>query len=127
RMLDWSPRPSPNRASDRGDIGEGRGLAYVHYKQRENYVAIGMAVAVDRRSGEIRVERVVCAYDCGLVINPDALANQLEGNIVQTLSRTLHEEVTFDRARVTSIDWQSYPILTFPEVPRIELDIVDRP
>jgi CO/xanthine dehydrogenase Mo-binding subunit len=61
------------------------------------------------------------------VINPDALANQLEGNIVQTLSRALHEEVTFDRARVTSTDWRSYPILTFPELPAIELDIVDRP
>src|SRR6185437_4857134 len=127
KLLGWAPRPSPNRAADHGDIGEGRGLAYVHYKQRENYVAVGIEVAVDRRSGEIRVKRVVCAHDCGLVINPDALANQLEGSIVQTLSRALHEEVTFDRSRVTSVDWQSYRILTFPELPRIELDIVDRP
>ncbi len=126
KMLSWTARPSPNPASG-GDIGEGRGLAYVHYKHRENYVAIGMEVAVDRRSGEIRVKRVVCAHDCGLVINPDALANQVEGNIVQTLSRTLHEEVAFDRSSVTSVDWKSYPILTFPELPRIDLDIVDRP
>jgi len=127
KMLGWSPRPSPNRAFDGADIGEGRGIAYVHYKQRENYVAVGMEVAVDRRSGEIRVQRVVCAHDCGLVVNPDALANQLEGNIVQTLSRALHEQVTFDRWRVTSTDWRSYPILTFAELPAIELDIVDRP
>jgi CO/xanthine dehydrogenase Mo-binding subunit len=126
-MLSWSPRPSPHRAAEGGDIGEGRGIAYVHYKHRENYVAVGIEVAVIRRSGEIRLKLVVCAHDCGLVINPDALANQLEGNVVQTLSRTLHEEVTFDRARVTSVDWRSYPILTFPELPRIELDIVDRP
>jgi nicotinate dehydrogenase subunit B len=126
KMLDWTARPSPNPASA-GDVGEGRGIAYVHYKHRENYVAIGMEVAVDRRSGAIRVKRVVCAHDCGLVINPDALANQLEGGIVQTLSRTLHEEVTFDRSSVTSVDWKSYPILTFPELPRIDLDIVDRP
>ncbi|HEX6841125.1 MAG TPA: molybdopterin cofactor-binding domain-containing protein [Stellaceae bacterium] len=127
KMLGWSPRPSPNRASAGAEIGEGRGIAYVHYKQRENYVAVGIEVAVVSRSGEIRVKRVVCAHDCGLVVNPDALANQLEGNIVQTLSRALHEEVTFDRARVTSTDWRSYPILTFPELPVIELDIVDRP
>jgi nicotinate dehydrogenase subunit B len=127
KLLGWAPRPSPNRVADHGDIGEGRGIAYVHYKHRENYVAIGIEVAVNRRSGEIRVKRVVCAHDCGLVINPDALANQLEGNIVQTLSRALHEEVTFDRSRVTSVDWQSYRILRFPELPRVELDIVDRP
>jgi nicotinate dehydrogenase subunit B len=127
KMLGWTARPSPNPASGGDDVGEGRGIAYVHYKHRENYVAVGIEVAVDRRSGAIRVKRVVCAHDCGLVINPDTLANQLEGNIVQTLSRTLHEEVTFDRSCVTSVDWKSYPILTFPELPRIDLDIVDRP
>jgi CO/xanthine dehydrogenase Mo-binding subunit len=127
KMLNWSARPVPNRATEGRDIGEGRGIAYVHYKHRENYVAVGIEVAVDRRSGEIRVKRVVCAHDCGLVINPDALANQLEGNIVQTLSRTLHEEVAFDRSCVTSVDWKSYPILTFPELPQIDLDIIDRP
>ena len=71
--------------------------------------------------------RVACAHDCGLVINPDALRAQIEGSILQTLSRTLLEEVAFDRARVTSIDWNSYPILTFPDVPEILIDLVDRP
>jgi hypothetical protein len=61
------------------------------------------------------------------VINPDALRSQIEGNIVQTLSRTLFEEVAFDTARVTSVDWATYPILTFPDVPEILIDIVDRP
>jgi CO/xanthine dehydrogenase Mo-binding subunit len=73
------------------------------------------------------VTRVGCAHDCGLIINPDALRGQIEGNILQTLSRTLLEEVTFDRARVTSLDWESYPILAFPDVPEIRIDIVDRP
>ena len=69
-------------------------------------------------SGEIRVRRVCCAHDCGLMINPDAVRAQVEGNILQTLSRTLYEETTFDRSRVTSVDWSSYRLLRFPEVPR---------
>ena len=69
---------------------------------------------MERASGTVRVTRCVCAHDCGLMINPDAVRNQVEGSILQTLSRTLFEEVTFDRARVTSTDWASYPILTLP-------------
>jgi CO/xanthine dehydrogenase Mo-binding subunit len=82
---------------------------------------------VDRTSGKINVQRVTCAHDCGLVINPDSLRNQIEGSIVQTLSRALHEEVKFDRSHVTSVDWASYPILTFPEMPSIEVALIDRP
>ncbi len=67
---------------------------------------------------EVRVNRVVCAHDCGLMINPDAVRAQVEGSILQTISRTIFEEVTFDRSRVTSTDWSSYPILTFPDVPK---------
>src|SRR3954465_8564111 len=80
-----------------------------------------MEVAVERDRGVIHVERVVCAHDCGLVINPDAVKAQIEGNIIQTLSRALHEEVRFDRSRVTSLDWASYPILACSEVPAIEI------
>ncbi len=82
---------------------------------------------MDRGSGAVRVERVVCAHDCGLVINPDTLRNQVEGGIVQTLSRALYEEVIFDRDRVTSVDWASYPILKFPELPEVIVDLVDHP
>jgi CO/xanthine dehydrogenase Mo-binding subunit len=92
----------------------------------ENYVAMAMEVAVDR-AGKITVRRVTCAHDCGLVINPDGLRNQIEGCILQTLGRALHEETTFDRARVTSVDWKSYPILSFPEVPQVEVALIDRP
>jgi CO/xanthine dehydrogenase Mo-binding subunit len=99
----------------------------MRYKQSENYVAMAMEVAVDRASGKIAVRRVTCAHDCGLVVNPDSLRNQIEGCIVQTLSRTLHEEVKFDRSRVTSVDWLSYPILTFPEVPNIDVALIDHP
>ena len=105
----------------------GRGIAYIHYKHAENYVAMGMEVTVDRGSGAVRVERVVCAHDCGLVINPDAVKNQVEGGILQTLSRALFEEVVFDTDRVTSVDWASYPILKFPAVPEVVVELIDRP
>src|SRR5206468_1153522 len=126
-MLGWQARPSPNPRPMQDNMLTGRGVAYARYKQSENYVAMAMDVAVDPASGRIGVRRVACAHDCGLVVNPDGLRNQIEGSIVQTLSRTLHEEVTFDRARVTSVDWVSYPILTFPEVPAIEVALLDRP
>lgn len=76
-----------------------------------------MEAAVDRASGDIRVERVVCAHDCGQIINPDGVRAQVEGSILQTLSRVL---VKLDRSRVMSVDWSSYPILTFSQVPKIE-------
>jgi len=125
--LGWNPRPSPQRADPKGSVLRGRGLAYVHYKHDEAYVAMGMEVEVERASGRVRVRRVVCAHDCGLIINPDGLRSQIEGCIIQTLSRALLEEVTFDRSRVTSVDWASYPILKFPDVPVIEIELIDRP
>ena len=120
-MMDWQPRPRPARD------GRGRGVAYVHYKHNETLIAMGMDVEVDRATGRVKVKRVTCAHDCGQVINPDAVKLQVEGNILQTLSRTLFEEVAFDRARVTSLDWSSYPILTFPDAPEIVIDLIDRP
>jgi len=122
-LIGWTPRPSPAP----GASGTGRGFAYMHYKHSETYVAMAMEVEVDKASGAIRVRRVACAHDCGLVINPNTLKAQIEGNILQTLSRTLLEEVAFDRARVTSVDWASYPILGFADAPDILIDIVDRP
>lgn len=125
--IGWQTRVSPNPQARQGNLLVGRGIAYARYKQAENYVAIAMDVAVDSSNGAIAVRRVVCAHDCGLIVNPDALRNQVEGCIVQTLSRSLHEETTFDRSRVTSIDWASYPVLTFPEAPAMEVILIDRP
>jgi CO/xanthine dehydrogenase Mo-binding subunit len=123
----WRERQSPNTSAARGGLLTGRGIAYMRYKQAENYVAMAMDVTVDPATGRIAVNRVHCTHDCGLVVNPDALKNQIEGCIVQTLSRALHEEVTFDRARVTSVDWASYPILRFPEAPQVDVLLIDRP
>lgn len=125
RLMRWVDRASPQPASS-ARLATGRGIAYIHYKHNETYVAVGMEVEVDRSSGQIRVKRVACAHDCGLMINPDAVRAQVEGNILQTLSRTLHEATTFDRDRVTSVDWASYPLLRFTEVPLLDIDLVER-
>jgi nicotinate dehydrogenase subunit B len=125
-LMNWESRPSPG-ANRNVAVAHGRGFAYVHYKHSESYVAMGMEVAVERSSGRIKVERVVCAFDCGQIINPDGARAQVEGSILQTLSRALMEEVQFDRTRVTSVDWSSYPILRFPDVPKLDIALIDRP
>jgi CO/xanthine dehydrogenase Mo-binding subunit len=125
-LMKWQARPSPG-ADTSAAIARGRGISFVHYKQSETYVAMGMEVAVERASGKIKVERVVCAHDCGQIINPDGVRAQVEGSILQTLSRVLLEEVKFDRSRVLSIDWASYPILRFSDMPKLDIQLVDRP
>jgi nicotinate dehydrogenase subunit B len=131
-MIDWQPHPSPNKQISQTTAGKdgllmGRGFAYVHYKQAESYTGLAMEVAVDRARGKVMVRRVACAHDCGLIMNPDGLRNQVEGNIMQALSRTLHEEVALDGTHVTSVDWSSYPILRFPEAPAIQVALLDHP
>jgi CO/xanthine dehydrogenase Mo-binding subunit len=73
------------------------------------------------------VERFYVAHDCGQIINPDGLRNQIDGNVIQTVSRTLIEDLQWNRSTVTSRDWESYPILRFPDVPEIVHDLIDRP
>jgi nicotinate dehydrogenase subunit B len=107
--------------------GEGRGLAFARYENTEAYAAAVAEVAVDRASGAVRVRRIVVAHDCGQIINPDGVRNQIEGNVIQSLSRALKEEVRFTPAGIMSLDWQTYPILTFSEVPEIEVELLDRP
>jgi nicotinate dehydrogenase subunit B len=122
----WTPRPSPQAVDSRARVLTGRGMAYVHYKHAETRVAVGMEVEVERATGRVRVTRVACTHDCGLMINPDCVKSQVEGNILQTLSRTLYEEVKFDRFRVTSVDWTSYPILAFPAAPALDIELINR-
>jgi CO/xanthine dehydrogenase Mo-binding subunit len=124
-LIGWTPRPSP-ATTQVGAKARGRGIAYIHYKHNEGYVAVAMQVEVERASGAIHVLQIACAHDCGLMINPDAVRNQVEGNLLQTLSRTLYERTTFDAQRVTSVDWASYPILRFGEVPELRIDLVQR-
>jgi CO/xanthine dehydrogenase Mo-binding subunit len=84
-------------------------------------------VEVQPADGQIRVHRLVAAVDSGQVINPDGLRNQIEGGMIQSASWTLKEQVVFNRARVTSTDWHSYPILTIAEAPQLDVVIVNRP
>jgi CO/xanthine dehydrogenase Mo-binding subunit len=121
----WVSRPAGGKKPDgRGKPVQGRGIAWVN--RDDARVATIADVTVDPASGKIKVGRVVVAHDCGLVVNPDGLRNQVEGNVIQSLSRALHEEVTFDRAHVTSQDWQGYPILRFSEIPdRIDVVLVN--
>jgi CO/xanthine dehydrogenase Mo-binding subunit len=117
RAAAWTPRPSPAPSARGATRARGRGIAYCQYENEHAYVAVVAEVEVDRAAGAIRVRRVMVAHDCGLVINPDGVRNQIEGNVLQAISRTLKEAVAFDAAGVTSLDWSGYPILTFPEVP----------
>jgi CO/xanthine dehydrogenase Mo-binding subunit len=107
--------------------GEGRGLAFARYENEAAYVATVAQVQVDPTSGAIRVKRVVTGHDCGLIINPDGLRNQVEGNVLQSLSRALYEEVTFTEAHITSVDWDTYPILKFSDAPEVEAVLINRP
>jgi nicotinate dehydrogenase subunit B len=122
----WERAAAKPRDHD-APIATGRGLAFVKYELVRTYVGVVADVEIDRATGEIRVKRFFVVQDCGQIINPDGVKNQIEGNIVQTVSRTLMEQVTFNRARVTSLDWGSYRIIGFPEVPDVVIDLIDRP
>jgi CO/xanthine dehydrogenase Mo-binding subunit len=108
--------------------GQGHGFAFARYKNHAAYLALALTVAVDRDTGHVRILRAVAAIDSGEIVNPDGIRNQTEGGIIQAMSWTLYEQVTFDETRITSIDWASYPILRFASVPdSIEVHIVPRP
>jgi nicotinate dehydrogenase subunit B len=125
-LAKWEKRPSPQQSAS-GSVAKGRGISYVKYELVRTYVGAVAEVEVERASGVIRVTKFYVVHDCGQIINPDGLKNQIEGNVIQTVSRTLLEEVKFDRAQVTSLDWESYPILKFPQAPEIVIELIDRP
>jgi CO/xanthine dehydrogenase Mo-binding subunit len=124
----WAGRPQ-------GGNGMGAGIAFAQYETEYAYAAVYAEVGVDSRTGAVRVQRVLVAHDCGLVVNPDGLRNQIEGNVIQGISRALKEEVQFDTRGVTSVVWQQnssnptpqYPILRFSEVPSIESILINHP
>jgi CO/xanthine dehydrogenase Mo-binding subunit len=124
----WVKRAGARGADSSPGPKHGRGIGYVQYDGTEAYVAAIVDVDVDVAQHSVRVTKVFVAHDCGLIVNPDGLRNQVEGNVIQAISRTLKEAVKFDRSRVTSVDWRGYPILTFAEVPEsIEIELIDHP
>ena len=116
------------RKDQQAALSRGHGFAFAQYKNVAAYCAIASEVEVNRETGRVRLVRATAAVDSGQVVNPDGLINQIEGAIVQSMSWTLYESVTFDDTRITSTDWQTYPILRFDAVPdAIEVHIIDRP
>jgi CO/xanthine dehydrogenase Mo-binding subunit len=127
KRAEWTRRSATHKTAPGAGIKSGRGMAFVQYDRTEAYVAAVAEVDVNPADGEIRVKRVVIAHDCGLIINPDGLRNQIEGNVIQATSRTLKEEVKFDRSQVTSLDWKTYLILRFTEIPDVIVELIGRP
>ena len=122
----WDTRPSPRNDQAQGNVAVGRGFAF--RQMHETYVAMIAEVAVHRDSGVIEVQRLICAHDCGLIVNPKTIRHVIESQLVWQLGRTMFEEVQFDENMVTSVDWLTYPVLKMDAVPKsIEIVLVDRP
>jgi CO/xanthine dehydrogenase Mo-binding subunit len=130
KAANWETRPSPNTKVPvrRTGIASGRGISCVLYEGDNGYCAVVAEVDVNRDTGAIKVKRLVIANDVGPISNPDGLKNQLEGGALHGLSRTLNEEVTWDAAKITSIDWRTYrPLPVGAEIPQIETVLINRP
>jgi CO/xanthine dehydrogenase Mo-binding subunit len=125
QKANWETRASPRRGQT-GSKVQGRGIAYS--QRNGTRVAVVAEVEVDRASGKIWARKFTVAHDCGQIINPDGLEKCIEGNIVQGVSRTLWEEVKFDNKNVTSVDWQTYPILDITETPeKVDFVLINHP
>ena len=127
KAANWESRPSPLAKTNGSGVATGRGIACVAYEGDNGYSALIADVEIDRTTARIRPKRFVAALDCGPVSNPDGLRNQVEGGILQGLSRTLVEEVTWDDRKVTSRNWKTYQSLHLGiEVPDIEVVLINR-
>jgi len=122
----WDTRPSPKKSASSGDIATGHGVGLS--TRNGTYVATVAEVEANRKTGAVRVTRFVCAHDCGLIINPKALQTTIEANLIQSLGRSLKEEVTFDRSNVTSVDWITYPVARASDVPdHVDVVLINHP
>ena len=132
KRADWTPRPLWKEPVAEGDIVRGRGFAYALYVhgpfpgKPAAWSAWITDVAVNKATGDVSVTRVVAGQDSGLMINPDGVRHQIHGNVIQSTSRALMEEVSFDRASVTSREWGAYPIIKFPDIPNIDVLMLPR-
>lgn len=128
----WQPHVGPRMEQD-GDVLRGRGFAQARYVHG-SWPGVGAAwaawvadVAVNRTTGEVTVSRVTVGQDTGMMVNPAGVTHQIHGNVLQSTSRVLREEVSFSQTTaVASRDWGSYPVLTFPELPAIDVMLMDR-
>jgi CO/xanthine dehydrogenase Mo-binding subunit len=124
RLAGWDARVSGSEVG-KGRILKGRGIAIGGFAS--TYAAIVAEIEVDTVTGKIRVKHVYAAHDCGQIVNHNTVEQQVEGCVIQGVSRALIEEVTFSKSRVTSLDWESYPILRYKDAPEISMTLLDRP
>jgi CO/xanthine dehydrogenase Mo-binding subunit len=119
----WESRPSPKRHDSSASVLTGRGIALA--LRAGTYVATIAEVEVSAHT--VRVKRLVCAHDCGLIVNPGALRGTIQANLIQSMGRALKEEVTFDKSGVTSVDWKTYPVARWSDVPEVEVVLLNHP
>ena len=121
----WDKRPSPKK-NITGDVVTGRGIALG--TRNGTYVGTIAEVEVNRKTGAVKVIRLVCSHDCGLIVNPEALTSTIAANLIQSLGRTTKEEVMFDRSNVTSVDWNTYKVARASDVPAVvDIVLINRP
>jgi len=126
RTSNWTSRRSHVTSTDAVNR-EGVGVAFAQLEPGGAYVATACCVSVNAQTGETRVTRVFVAHDCGLIVNPDGLRNQIQGCVIQTISRALKEEVRFSAKEMLTLDWASYPILRFSECPdEVNISLINR-
>ena len=121
----WQARPSPKQTSQ-GNIATGRGISVMQYEGEDGYAATVVELEVNKKTGKVRVTRVVVSHDVGIIINPNGLKAQIEGNVVHGVSRSLKEEVQLNRRISTSKDWESYQVLRFTELPEVKIALINR-
>jgi CO/xanthine dehydrogenase Mo-binding subunit len=126
KQYGWDTRPSPRNDQKNTAVAVGRGFAY--RQLAGTYIALIVEVRVDRDTGAVEIPRLVCAHDCGLIVNPETIRHVIDRQLVWGTSRVMHEEVKFDQNMVTSVDWLTYPVIKMDGVPKsIEIVLIDRP
>jgi nicotinate dehydrogenase subunit B len=124
KQAGWTDHLSPAPPSA-GNKASGRGIAVAN---RANTMTAAVAeIEIDKTTGDVTVKKITLGHDCGLIVNPDGLKNQIEGNVLQAVSRALLEEVKFDSTGQKNLDWDSYPVIRFQQVPDVEIVLINRP
>jgi CO/xanthine dehydrogenase Mo-binding subunit len=119
----WKSRSSPNPGGQSGQVVSGRGFAY--QPRGGSNVATVAEVTVDRKTGQVRVTKFTCGQDCGLVVHQKNVLNAMEANLMQSMSRALHEGVAFDSESVKAVDWATYPTIDIQDIPEVNAFLVN--
>jgi CO/xanthine dehydrogenase Mo-binding subunit len=134
KQCNWRDGPAHRQpAPANQEVVTGRGFAYARYFHSK-FPGFGAAwaawvcdLSVNRKTGQIKIDKIFVAHDCGRMINPAGVKHQVHGNIIQSTSRVLKEFATFDGAGTTSLEWGGYPILRFDELPQVDIQLLDYP